>query len=330
MSGLIDFVGGAGAAGAQMGLEAFRSTIEEERQARLMEMQQRFQMSRDQQQQTWASGERKAGQEFQAGEAAKGRDFTSGENQKGRDFTAAEAQRGRDFTSSESQKGRDFTAGENDKSRKLEQQRIGISAANLQLAREQAQMGKQIIGEDGRVAFVGSDGKGGVKITGYLKTEDGKDFVAPKNISESAKMEFTSISERIKALDKVAAESLDDKAKETARAEIMKLTDRQAQILNGGKAPAGPAIKDPFAPKTAPAADRAGPLIGASQAPDNTPTTKLKPGSKEAAENDRAIAEARAKRKAAAKDDDEEDRPRRRTSQAEIDAFNAVMAPRRN
>ena len=92
------------------------------------------------------------------------------------------------------------------------------------------------------------DGKGGAKVSGYLKTPDGKDFVAPKNISEAAKLEFSAISERIKALDKVAADAMNPDGAQRARAEIMTLTDKQASILNGGKAaPAGPAVKDPFA-----------------------------------------------------------------------------------
>lgn len=245
--GMIDFLGGAGAVGAQMGMEQIRSMAEEEKAARLMEMQNKFQTQRDEAQRTFARGERVASQEYQAGENQKGRDFTAGENQKGRDFSAGEAQKGRDFSASEAQKGRDFTAGENDKNRALEKQRIGIAAGQLQLAKETALRGQQVVQDDGRVAMV-VVGKDGTVKTTFLKTEDGKDFYAPKNITEKAKLEFNAISERVKALDKIAAESMDEKAKENARAQILALTDRQQQILGGGKETAkAPGVKDPFA-----------------------------------------------------------------------------------
>lgn len=70
MSGLIDFAAGAGAVGAQMSMEALRSTIEEERATRLAEMQNKFQVARDEADRGFRRGERVAGQEFQTTTAA--------------------------------------------------------------------------------------------------------------------------------------------------------------------------------------------------------------------------------------------------------------------
>lgn len=70
MSGLIDFAAGAGAVGAQMSMEALRSTIEEERATRLAEMQNKFQVARDASEQGFRRGERVAGQDFQTSTAA--------------------------------------------------------------------------------------------------------------------------------------------------------------------------------------------------------------------------------------------------------------------
>jgi len=65
-----DFVAGAGAVGAQMSMEALRSTIEEERATRLAEMQNKFQVARDASEQGFRRGERVAGQDFQTSTAA--------------------------------------------------------------------------------------------------------------------------------------------------------------------------------------------------------------------------------------------------------------------
>lgn len=65
-----DFVAGAGAVGAQMSMDALKSTIEEERATRLAEMQNKFQVARDASEQGFRRGERVAGQDFQTSTAA--------------------------------------------------------------------------------------------------------------------------------------------------------------------------------------------------------------------------------------------------------------------
>lgn len=245
-----DFAAGAGAVGAQMSMEALRSTIEEERASRLAEMQNKFQTARDERQNAFQSGENKLGRDLTVSENAATRAHQTTLHDKSE--TAADRRLGRQLEHAENLQTNALAHAEylSDQTRAIQERQLGISAGHLALAREQAMMGKQVIGEDGRIAFVTPDGKGGAKVSGYLKTPDGKDFVAPKNISEAAKMEYSAISERIKALDKVAADAMNPDGAARARAEIMTLTEQQRQILGGKAAPgAAPAVKDPFAPK---------------------------------------------------------------------------------
>lgn len=253
MAGMIgDFVAGAGAVGAQMSMDALKSTIEEERAARLAEMQNKFQTARDERQNTFTAGENKLGRDLTVSENAATRAQQTALADKSE--AAADRRQGKQFEHAENLQAGALAHAEylSDQTRALQERQLGISAGHLSLAREQAMMGKQIIGEDGRIAFVTPDGKGGAKVSGYLKTPDGKDFVAPKNISEAAKLEYSAISERIKALDKVAADSMNEKGAERARAEIVALTDQQRAIITGGKPtqPGATRLKeDPFAPK---------------------------------------------------------------------------------
>lgn len=276
-----DFVAGAGAVGAQMSMDALKSTIEEERAARLAEMQNKFQTARDERQNAFQSGENKLGRDLTVSENAATRAQQTALAERGE--AAADKRLGRQLEHAENQQVNALAHAEylSDQTRALQERQLGISAGHLALARDQAAMGKQIIGEDGRIAFVTPDGKGGAKVSGYLKTPDGKDFVAPKNISEAAKLEYSAISERIKALDKVAADSMNPDGAARARAEIMTLTDQQRNILTGGK-PAQPgaapaAVKDPFAPK----GDKAGDAkfedmkkAGEKAGPMNAPSAK--------------------------------------------------------
>jgi len=59
-----DFAAGAGAAGAQMSMDALKATIEEERATRLAEMQNRFQTQRDATEQRFRTSERVGGEQF--------------------------------------------------------------------------------------------------------------------------------------------------------------------------------------------------------------------------------------------------------------------------
>lgn len=292
-----DFLSGAGAVGAQMSMEALRSTIEEERTARLAEMQNKFQVARDNADRGFRTSERVAGQDYQVGRDVAERGFRTGEREAGQAFQSGEAVKAdtrltdRMYVGAsiaEEAETNRFEREQPNKDREFAQRdrQIGISGGHLALAREQAMKGAQVIGEDGRVAFVsttrGADGSPVVKTT-FLKTEDGKDFIAPKNISERQKMEFSAIGERIKALDKVAADAMNPDGAQRARAEILALTDKQAAILNGGKAvPAGPVVKDPFAKKDDKAGDakfeemkargaKAGPMVGPNSAPKAAP-----------------------------------------------------------
>lgn len=252
-----DFAAGAGAVGAQMSMEALRSTIEEERATRLAEMQNRFQTARDERQNAFQASENKLGRDLTVSENAATRAHQTELHDKSE--AAADRRQGKQFEHAENMQAGALAHAEylSDQQRELQLKQIGISAGHLALAREAALKGNQVIGEDGRVAMVsttrGKDGKPMVTTT-YLKTEDGKDFIAPKNISEREKMEFNAISERIKALDKVAADSMNEKGAERARAEILVLSDQQRAILSGKPAakPGGEvsaAVKDPFAAK---------------------------------------------------------------------------------
>lgn len=276
-----DFAAGAGAVGAQMSMEALRSTIEEERATRLAEMQNRFQTARDERQNTFTAGENKLSRDLTVSEGAATRTHQTGLHDKSE--TAADRRQKSSQEHAENLQVNSLAHAEylSDQQRALQEKQLAISGGHLALAREQAMKGTQVIGEDGRVAFVtttrGKDGKPVANIT-YLKTEDGKDFIAPKNISESQKLEFNALSERIKALDKVAADSMNPEGAQRARAEILVLSDKQAAILNGGKAaPAGPAVKDRFAPNGDKAGDakfedtkrqseKAGPMSGPAPA----------------------------------------------------------------
>ncbi len=287
-----DFAAGAGAVGAQMSMEALRSTIEEERATRLAEMQNKFQVARDNADRGFRTSERVAGQEYQVGRDVAERGFRTGEREAGQTFTSGEAVKADERAVGRMRVGASlaeeadvsrFNREQPNKDREFAQRdrQIGISGGQLALAREQAMKGTQVIGEDGRVAFVttvrGSDGNPVAKTT-FLKNENGEDFIAPKNISERQKLEFNSIGERIKALDKVAADAMNPQGAERARAEILALTDKQAAILNGGKAaPAGPAVKDRFSP----AGDKAGDAkfedmkkAGEKAGPMNAPAAK--------------------------------------------------------
>lgn len=62
--GMLDFVSGVGATGAQIGLDTIKSQVEEEKQARLMEMQNRFQVGRDQAHFAQQTSERVGGEQF--------------------------------------------------------------------------------------------------------------------------------------------------------------------------------------------------------------------------------------------------------------------------
>lgn len=255
--GLIDFAAGVGQAGVQLGTDALRSMIEEEKASRLMEMQQRHAKAMQGEALAHGAEQGRLGREATATEGRLTREHqaTLARNAE----TAADRRQAAGFTHAENLQVNALAHAEylSDQTRALQERQLGISGGHLRLAREQAAMGKQIIGEDGRIAFVTPDGKGGVQVSGYLKTPDGKDFVAPKNISEAARLEFSAIGERIKALDKAVLEAVNPAAADRARAEILTLTDRQARILHGDRAPAapaggaaagGPAIRDRFAP----------------------------------------------------------------------------------
>lgn len=246
--GLIDFAAGVGQAGVQLGTDALRSMIEEEKSARLMEMQQRHARVMQGEALAHSADQGRLGREATASEGRATREHQA--TLAGNAERAADRRQAAGFTHAENLQANALAHAEylSDQTRALQERQLGISAGHLRLARDQAAMGKQIIGEDGRIAFVTPDGNGGARVSGYLKGPDGKDFVVPKNISEAAKLEFTAIGERIKALDKSILEAANPAAADRARAEIMTLTDQQRRILHGDRqapAPGGaPEIKD--------------------------------------------------------------------------------------
>ena len=122
-----DFAAGAGAVGAQMSMEALRSTIEEERATRLAEMQNRFQTARDERQNAFQAGENKLGRDLTVSENAATRAHQTGLHDKSE--AAADRRQGKQFEHAENMQAGALAHAEylSDQQRELQLKQIGIS-----------------------------------------------------------------------------------------------------------------------------------------------------------------------------------------------------------
>lgn len=265
-----DFVAGAGAVGAQMSMEALRSTIEEERATRLAEMQNKFQVGRDEVDRGFRSGEAEKDRGWRTGEAATDRTFRAGEAVKA-DERATDRMYVGASIAEEADVNR-FEREQPNKDREFAQRdrQIGISGASNSLARErfqwdkeQAELGKApVVQNDGTIGFVktSKDADGNMRRTfAPLLDGDGKPVKGPKNLSESNKIIYG-------AQAKIAAEAgTPEVAKEAAA--IMRAIEMNPSVDFGsiklaepGGAKVGPSKGDADYKEMQKKGEKAGPM----------------------------------------------------------------------
>lgn len=265
-----DFVAGAGAVGAQMSMDALKSTIEEERAARLAEMQNKFQTARDNADRGFRTSERVAGQEHQVTRDVAERGFRSAEAEKA-DARATDRMYVGASIAEEADVNR-FEREQPNKEREFAQRdrQIGISGGANSLARErfqwekeQAEAGKAPTTlNDGTIGYAkivkGADGQMTREFL-PLKDKDGNVVRGPKNLSESNKIIYG-------AQAKIAAEGSNPEAAKEATA-IMRAIEMNPSVDFGaiklaepGGAKAGPSKGDAEYKDMQKRGEKAGPM----------------------------------------------------------------------